>query len=168
MAQAKVARVPRRPFPEVGEVFPLTARETITGPDLVEAFGCNRPHIMVRVRYRGEKEGVRAGDTRPFRLVSVGRQPNLSAVICACNEQGGRIPSGTWVMSFLNHFQSSPSARFGGVGVPDPSWTAERDWDVIPYERPVFPAIITTPSSSLAFQEAWEAQRPDFLWLVEV
>lgn len=140
----------RPAFPKVGEVFELTTSEEITGLGLVADFGYTPD------RWRSTAVTVPAGTTRKFKLIAVGRQPDLDAVTLACKAQGGKSTNGCWMKVFDNTFGHS---RRNSVGVADPSW-------VHPNGNARFPMVHRSGDRDFLYAGGFRFE--SWLWLVEV
>ena len=151
MAHATAKKVPH---PPVGEVFELT----LNG-DAPE----NQPLAMVANsdsdcsprNWTHNGSVVKGVASHHFRLVAVGYQRNLGAVIKALAPHG-KIPEGQWREAFKASFASN---GIHPVGIADPSWTN-------PSFGAVFPCVRSNDDSS--FYWAGERLSSYWLWLVEV
>jgi len=111
----------RRPFPEVGEIFELTAGEEITGFKMIENWG-HSPEGWASVGAT-----VPDGMTKRFKLVADGYQHNFDDVARALKDD-----IGCWLEIFRETFDTS--GEHPPVGVLDISWGSPSD--------PRFPVVL--------------------------
>ena len=140
-------------WPAVGEVFKLTLDGNAPENQplaMLKSDGYDSPE---RWKHSGKKVG--GIETKLFKLVSVGYQPNFESVLRELRKHG-RIPGGQWREALKRKFLLPPG-RF--VGVADSSW-------VSPHGDAHFPCVRADGSSGFIwviddFDASW-------LWLIEV
>ncbi len=101
------------PYPVLGVSFDLAIAEHFTNLEMVRRFG----HNPKGWQFNGTK--IVVPQTRKFKLVSIGAQPNFEAVK-AVLAQHGTIPEGQWCDAFKKAFPQ-PDGK-GSVGVADAVW----------------------------------------------
>lgn len=142
--------VARRPFPQVGEIFELTASTRITGLGLIVEFG------YIPSMWQFDGEDIPAGATKRFKLVEGLYSPDIFAVAQYSKDyQGGKDTNGCWIKVFNDTFGNNGVDR---IGVPDASWRHP--------DGPVFPMVEADGRKD--FREADRTRLGLFLWLVEV
>lgn len=137
-------------YPADGVEFNLTITEPFTGLEMVRRFG----YDPTGWKFNGTEIAV--PQTKRFKLVSVGAQPNFEAVKAACLKHG-TIPEGHWCDAFKESY-SQPDGN-GPIGVANASW-------VLPFSRARFPYVGTGGGTCFdwtvfGFSAGWR-------WLVEV
>jgi hypothetical protein len=141
------------PWPKPGEVFQLTINGDAPECDpiqMVRDDGYDRPESW---KHNGPK--VAGVQTRSFKLVEIGYQPNFGAVKTDLNKLG-KVPEGQWRKPLKRKFPDAPGRP---AGIADPSWVGP---DGVPY----FPIVDGDGRSGFrwtggGFGEYW-------LWLVEL
>ena len=143
----------RLPYPPIGEVFELTLDGCDPSSDPIEMVrgdGYNEPE---RWEFKGER--VIDLETRRFKLVEIGYQPNFNAVREAFREHG-TIPGGQWREAFKANFE--PDSK-GPIGIADASW-------LNPLGSASFPYVDANGSSYFLWADS--SFRVGWRWLVEV
>ncbi|MFA5021968.1 MAG: hypothetical protein WC508_02745 [Patescibacteria group bacterium] len=128
----------------------------------------NTPHGMINefalsaeqaqnFQYKGKS--ITGRGTQMFRLVCVGKQPNLDAVLREIEEKyhvGREHHHGQWLQPYVGKFRKNYPAW---IGVPDPSWRG-------PNGQPCFPCVL--PGGAKAFLVADKEFGREFFWLIPV
>lgn len=143
-----------RAYPATGEIFELTldGSDPAMHPiEMVRRYGYDHPE---KWRFTGTR--LDRTETRRFKLVEIGYQPNFDAVLKALKSHG-EIAGGQWREAFRAKYQK-PDGK-GPIGVADPSWMR-------PFGPIRFPYVSTAGRSSFHwtgddFHDSWR-------WLVEV
>ena len=138
------------PYPAVGDEFDLTIAKPLTGLDIVTRFGYDQKGW----KFNGKE--VKGPQTKKFKLVSIGAQPNFEAVKAALVKHG-MIPEGQWCAAFKKAFPQ-PDGN-GSIGVADASW-------VDPHGSAYFPYVYT--DGDLYFRWIDYDFFAFWRWLVEV
>ena len=137
-------------YPALGVEFDLTIAEPFTGIEMVRRFG----YDPTGWKFNGEE--IAMPQTKQFKLVSVGAQPNFKKVEAA-NAKEGVIPDGQWCDAFKKAFPQ-PDGN-GPIGVAKASWVRPGGYASFPYVR---------TGCCLSFLWLDDAFDADWRWLVEV
>lgn len=112
-------------LPGIGVEFELTLDGNATDPiGMLRSDGIDPKGWQ----FKGTKP--RGVQTRRFKLVQVGCQPNLDAVRAALATHGD-IPEGQWREAFKAAYPTSGGK--GLIGVADPSWVSPGGYRLFPY-----------------------------------
>ena len=137
-------------YPAVGVEFDLTIAEPFTGIEMVRRFG----YDPTGWKFNGEE--IAMPQTKRFKLVSIGAQPNFEAVKADLAKHGA-IPDGQWLDAFKKAFPQ-PDGK-GPIGVAKASW-------VSPSGGAHFPCVST--GGDLYFVWTDSGFHARLRWLVEV
>ena len=137
-------------YPALGVEFDLTIAEPFTGIEMVRRFG----YDPTGWKFNGEE--IAMPQTKQFKLVSVGAQPNFKKVEAA-NAKEGVIPDGQWCDAFKKAFPQ-PDGN-GPIGVAKASWVRPGGYASFPYVR---------TGGGLSFLWIDDVFYADWRWLVEV
>lgn len=123
--EAFAARVPT--IPEIGVEFELTLDGNAPENQPLEMVRKSGGYHLTEWKHKGPV--VAGQQTRRFKLVQVGYQPNLDAVKKALALHGD-IPEGQWREAFKRRFRR-PDGK-GHIGIADSSWV-DPDGTLFPY-----------------------------------
>jgi len=137
-------------YPASNEIFSLTITKSFDGFEMLLDDGFKNWHAW---RFTGGT--ITAPQTKCFKLVSIGYQPDFEAVKREL-EKHGRIPQGQWRKAFKKAFPQTDGSR---IFVADPAW-------VDPHGLVHFPCVLDNGD-----EEFYRVDRDlgsNCRWLVEV
>jgi len=118
-----VRKIPEFPtYPKDGEVFELSIKEPFTGLQMVKDDG-----FTGNWQFTGQE--IIEPQTKRFKLVSIGYQPNFEAVKTELAKHG-KIPQGQWRKAFKKAY---PKTDGSPIGVADASWVRSSGSVRFPY-----------------------------------
>lgn len=148
------------PWPKVEELIPWPRPNEVFELTLDGDASENQPLAMVKADgydgpWQHNGSTVKGRETRRFKLVEIGSQPNCESVKTACQKHG-KIPEGQWREVMKKKFTDSPGRL---VGIADASWVSPSGLTFFPY---------VTAGGASSFLWSGYAWNDHWLWLVEV